>query len=238
MICAMPRSGSNYLCQLLASTDMLGNPLEFFNKAAGERTVDPNRPMRPRRQLDVIRTAGATRNGIYAVKLLPPHYLHVSKRIDLFGELPNLKVVRLFRRDILGQAISLSRVRQTGQFMASYPATTTPTYSANSIRSCLSALQEQEALWDEAMRRHGVQPLTFEYEDVMRDPQHAVDQVAMLMGLVAPMPINPALVAVTVQRDDSSVAWRRRFLDETGDEFRHLAEIAMRPSPTGSASAS
>ncbi|MGP8122502.1 MAG: Stf0 family sulfotransferase [Xanthobacteraceae bacterium] len=30
-ICTMPRSGSNFLCQLLASSGCLGRPLEYFN---------------------------------------------------------------------------------------------------------------------------------------------------------------------------------------------------------------
>ncbi len=227
MVCATPRSGSNYLCQLLASTNVLGNPLEFLNMAGGKSYPYPERPPKPRRQLDVIRSAGATRNGIYALKLLPPHYYFASAKVDLFHDLPNLKLVRLRRRDLLGQAISLARVRQTGQFMASYPTAAQPTYSQKLIRTCIRALHEQEALWDEIMLRQGVQPLTFEYEDVMRSPQDAVDRVAALMGLVPPVPIDPAMVLVTIQRNDITNAWRQRFLAETGAEFHELASSTV-----------
>jgi LPS sulfotransferase NodH len=223
MILATPRSGSNYLCELLASTGKLGNPLEFLNMAGGERYADPDRPPKPRRQLGVIRTRGATGNGIYAVKLLPANYLFARRKVDLFSDLPNLKVVRLRRRDLLGQAISLSRVRQTGQFMSSYPSTAEATYSERGIRSCLKALLGQEAMWDDVLSEAGVQPLALDYEDVMRDPQRAVDQVAALMGVAPPVPIDPAVVMVTIQRDRSSDEWRRRFLADTGEEFRHLA---------------
>ncbi len=68
-----------------------------------------------------------------------------------------------------------------------------------------------------------MQPLVFDYEDVMRNPQHAVDQVAALMGVAPPVPIDPALVMVTIQRDRTSDAWRQRFLADTGEEFRHLS---------------
>ena len=79
-----------------------------------------------------------------------------------------------------------------------------------------------ESAWDQVMLELGVQPLTLEYEDVMRDPQIAVDQVAALMGFGARPPINPASVLVAVQRDDESENWRERFLADTGEEFQHL----------------
>jgi LPS sulfotransferase NodH len=224
MICATPRSGSNYLCQLLASTGQLGHPLEYFNTAGQRKDTDPKYPKDPRAQIDIVRSMGATPNGIYAVKVLPLQYQRARKKVDLFHELPNLKFLRLRRRDLLGQAISLSRVEQTGQIMASDRARRKPIYDAQYIRSCIRALQARESIWDQVMIEFGVQPLTVEYEDVMRNPQSAVDQVAALMGLAALPPINPALVLVTVQRDGESEAWRQRFLAETGEEFRHLAD--------------
>jgi hypothetical protein len=37
IIFATPRSGRNYFCELLASTNMLGNPLEFLSVVGGRR---------------------------------------------------------------------------------------------------------------------------------------------------------------------------------------------------------
>jgi len=222
MICATPRSGSNYLCQLLASTGQLGKPLEYFNTGSRRRHTDPEYPKDRRAQIDIIRSIGATPNGLYAVKVLPLQYCRVRKRVDLLRELPNLKFVRLRRRDLIGQAISLSRARQTGQIMASNRPRTKPIYDPRDIKNCIRALQARESIWDQVMREAGTQPLTLDYEDVMRDPQAAVDQVATLMGLAASPPINPVLVRVTVQRDRETEAWRQRFLADTGGEFRYL----------------
>jgi LPS sulfotransferase NodH len=222
MICATPRSGSNYLCQLLASTGQLGKPLEYFNTGSRRKHTDPNYPKDRRAQIDIIRSMGATPNGIYAVKVLPLQYCRARKRVDLFRELPSLKVVRLRRRDLVGQAISLSRARQTGQIMSSNRTRTSPIYDVKDIKSCIRALQARESVWDQVMLEFDIRPLIFEYEDVVRDPQAAVDQVAALMGLAASPPINPALVRVTVQRDRETEDWRQRFLADTGGEFRHL----------------
>lgn len=223
VICATPRSGSNYLCQVLASTGQLGNPLEYFNTPGRQRHTDPNYPKDPRAQIDIVRSMGATPNGIYAAKVLPVQYYRVRKKVDLFHELPNLKFVRLRRRDLLGQAISAVRAEQTGQITASDRARKEPIYDAQDIRHSIRAVQARESIWDQVMLEFGVQPLTFEYEDVMRDPQAAVDQVAALMGLAASPPLNPALVRVTVQRDRETEAWRQRFLADADEEFRHLA---------------
>lgn len=221
VICATPRSGSNYLCQLLASTGQLGKPQEYFNTHARQKFSDPGYPRDRHAQIDAVRSIGATPNGIYAVKILPLQYSRVTRKVDLFRMLPHLELVRLHRRDLLGQALSLSRVRQTGQIMASKQANAVPVYKVEDIKTCIRDLQTREAIWDQVMREFGVQPLTLAYEDVMRDPQAAIDQVARLMGL-APIPVNPALVRVTVQRDSETAAWRQRFLADTGDAFRHL----------------
>jgi len=222
MICTTPRSGSNYLCQLLASTGQLGNPIEYFNTRGRRKHTDPKYPKDASAQIDIIRSMGATPNGIYAVKVMPLQYYRATKRLDLRHELPNLKFVRLRRRDLLGQALSVARVRQTGQFRASNRARKKPIYDAQDIRSCIRAVRAGESIWDQVMLEFGVQPLTLEYEDVMRDPQTAVDQVAALMGLGASLPINPAQVLVTVQRDRETEAWRQRFLADADEEFRSL----------------
>jgi trehalose 2-sulfotransferase len=222
MICTTPRSGSNYLCQLLASTGQLGNPIEYFNTRSRRKHTDPKYPKDRRGQLDIVRSMGATPNGIYAVKVMPLQYSRATKEVDIFRELPNLQLVRLRRRDLLGQAISVARVQQTGQFRASNQVSGKPVYDAQDIRNCLHAVRARESMWDQLMFEFGMQPLTLEYEDVMRDPQAAVDQVSALVGLAASPPIDFARVLVTVQRDRETDAWRQQFLADTGDEFRHL----------------
>jgi LPS sulfotransferase NodH len=43
-ICATPRSGSNFLSQLLESTGRLGRPLEYFNGPARRELTWPDYP--------------------------------------------------------------------------------------------------------------------------------------------------------------------------------------------------
>lgn len=223
LICATSRSGSTYLCRLLASTGLLGNPREYFNTDGRRKRDDPAYPASRRRQLDLIRTVGATSNGIYAVKIIAPQLEEIGGRVDPLRDLPNLAAVRLRRNDVLGQAISLARARQTGQYLASDAARASPSYNANMIRSCLRSVHDQDAIWDALERQRRLIPLAIAYEDVLRNPQQAVDRIAALMGLTVPAPVDQALFAQPIQRDGTSAEWRERFLAETGDEFRHLA---------------
>ena len=49
-ICTAPRSGSNFLCQLLAGTGLLGRPLEYFNGPGRRYFDDPSYPDDPARR--------------------------------------------------------------------------------------------------------------------------------------------------------------------------------------------
>jgi len=215
MVCAIPRSGSKYLDDLLVSTRVLGSPREFFNTDA-RRRHDPDYPAGCRRQTLRILTDGATPNGIYAVKIFPSHLQRVQAKLDLFRALPNLHLVKLTRRDILGQAISFARAQQTGEF-ASYSASSRqPVYDHAMIRACLEGILRDQRVWDDIMARNAFPYITLEYESVVEDPQGAVDQVARLMGVKLPVPVDFARVRNEVQRDDINDAWRAKYLAETG----------------------
>jgi len=238
LICSSPRSGSTYLCELLASTGVLGIPREYLNVEGRWGELDPNRPGDLRPLLKRVLKAGATPNGIYGLKAHADHFAAVAAVVDPLRALPNLKFVSIRRRDILGQAISWARAAQTGQFKAADRLLRTPTYDAANIRTILGMLGAQHAAWDRLFAEIACAPVHVEYESLVQNPQRDVDRVAQLMGITSPVPIVPRLVKTTIQRDDLNAAWRRRFLDETGDEFRRLADPAMPPSPPNPASAS
>ena len=219
MICATSRTGSTYLCQLLSSTGVLGNPREYFNTAGQRRRFDPAYPTDRQAQLDIVRTRGATGNGIYAVKIIGPQLLSLAGSTDPFRDLPNLAVVRIRRRDRLGQAISLARARQTGQFIATDQPRGAPAYDAGAIRHGLRSIERQEAVWDAALAQLGLQPLPITYEDIVADPQAVVDRIAAHLGLAMPVKVDQAVVTHTMQRDEQSAEWRARFLAEGGDDL-------------------
>jgi LPS sulfotransferase NodH len=240
IICATARTGSSFFDELLSSTGVLGRPQEYFSYIA-RRHSEPDYPSDPRKQLRMIRTAGATPNGIYGVKLLASHFKLIDGRVDPFQDLPNARLIRLRRLDLLDQAISLARAEQTGKYGSRLPAKPPLGYDAAHIRACTQTLRDEEARLDAMIAEVGATPISLDYETLIADPQAAVDRVAALMEIAEPTPIRWQKVHSRIQRDEISAEWRRRFLAEVGPGLQELpraAAAATPPSPPGSASAS
>lgn len=216
-ICTSGRSGSNLLCQYLSSTGMLGNPLEYFNGSGRRLLGYPEYPDDPSRQIDWILTAGATPNGIYGLKIFPAQAEMVEKSIRWTELLPDLKFVLLKRRDILGQALSAVRALQTEQWRAAMPARGPAMYDGAQIYERLQSAARDYARWDIFFARKAAMPTIIAYEDLLAEPQSAVDQVADLFGLHGQARAVAERVDLKIQRDATTEQWRTRFLAEYRD---------------------
>jgi trehalose 2-sulfotransferase len=217
-ICTSPRSGSNFLCQHLSGTGLLGHPLEYFNWGGRRYFDDPDYPKDIADQVGKILTMGATPNGIYGLKLFAHQHDWISGEVNWVDALPNLHFVLLTRRDLLGQAISWARALQTGQYRSSQPMAQKPVFDAGLIQSQLDALVRERARWEMFFARTGIEPLRLEYETIIEDPCHAVRQVAELMGVDALPNLGPGKVlTVELQRDALNLEWADRFRAERGN---------------------
>ena len=210
-LCGDARAGSVFLTQLLASTDKLGRPWEFFHDSRTARRIVRD----PVAALDHLARQAATPNGVYGLKVFTPHF-DLVRKARWAERLPRLGFVHLTRRDLLGQAISLTRAVQTGRYKFGQ-AGGEPRYDRRKIADALARLAWGQGRWESWFARNGLAPLRLAYEEVVAAPQAAVDQIAALVGLAEPAPIDMSRVAVRVQRDVSSEEWRDRFLREAGD---------------------
>jgi len=215
-ICTSGRSGSNLLCQYLSSTGVLGNPLEYFHGDGRRMLGHPEYPDDPVKQIDCILTMGATSNGIYGVKVFPWQCDRVEQSIHWTHLLPDLAFVLLRRRDILGQAISAVRAAQTNQWRSIMAAQGTAKYDGAQIYQRLQGTARDYARWEIFFARKAVTPTLIVYEDMLAQPQSAVDQVAQLFGLGGQALLNQGIDLV-MQRDATTDEWRARFLDEYRD---------------------
>jgi LPS sulfotransferase NodH len=216
-ICTSGRSGSNLLCQYLSSTGVLGNPLEYFNGSGRRLFGYPEYPDDPSGQIGWILTEGTTPNGIYGLKVFPAQVEQAEKSIRWTELLPNLRFVLLKRRDILGQAISAVRALQTEQWRSSMPARGPARYDGAQIYERLQFAARDYARWDIFFARKAVAPTIIAYEDLLTDPQSAVDQVADIFGLRGQARVASERIDLKIQRDATTEEWRARFLDEYRD---------------------
>jgi trehalose 2-sulfotransferase len=217
-ICTEQRTGSSYLCQVLASTGVLGRPLEYFN-GPGMATFQPDYPQNTEDQLREITRQGATDNGVYGVKLFSADFDRIA-RSGWTQRLPNLRFISLIRRDLLGQAISATRLAQTDQYSADVKPVREASYDAKHIAREIHRLAWGQARWAAFFARCGLAPLYLDYDEIAADPQHTAERVAHLLGLGDTIKVNLGEVYTRVQRDSTSDAWRARFIaDAHGGSF-------------------
>jgi LPS sulfotransferase NodH len=219
VVCATPRSGSNYLCQLLASTGVLGRPREYFNAPGRRKYDDPDYPEDPRHQLAQVVSTGATSNRVYGVKVHAFQLGPLLEQLDPFAELPRVRAVRQRRADTLGQALSWARAQQTNQHRAGDAPEGAATYDRALIQASRDFLSRENAWWDDHLARIGVPLLEVRYEDLEADPQREVDRVADFLRVRSAV-VRPEVVEVTRQRDAVTAAWRERYLAEEADSAR------------------
>jgi trehalose 2-sulfotransferase len=213
-ICTTPRSGSSILAEMLSATGRLGNPRESFNRFGSlSRELYGGRWDIEERFTDIM-TRGATPNGVYALKVFTHQHDEVAKLEKWTARLPEMRHVVLRRGDMLAQAISWARARQTGSFSSAQPEKAAPEYSARQIRKRLRLILESNARWDAYFAANGLKPLRLQYEDVIRDPQAAIDAIAALMGVSGPCRYDAATLKHERQADSINAQWRERFVAE------------------------
>ncbi|WP_430910462.1 Stf0 family sulfotransferase [Methylobacterium sp. sgz302541] len=216
-VCTLPRSGSNFFCDVLGSTGVLGHPREYFNGVARRGYDDPTYPDDPHEQIARILTMGATPNGIYALKIFPGLHDVVAPHLRWTEVLPNLKFVRFRRRDILGQAISWVRAAQTQRFRITDPGHGEPVYDAEAIGLRVRQICQRGARWDMFFARTGLPAIEIVYETFLDDPDAGVNGVARWLDLPGDLHVDIAQSRFRMQRDDVNAAWRARFVAEQGD---------------------
>lgn len=221
LICTSPRSGSNHLAGLMATAG-LGNPLEWFG---GRRVLElPNYPRDPRAQVLRALKDGRSPSGIYAVKLFASQFSQVAKTVDLPASLPGLRYVRLTRRDLLGQAISWARARQTGRFRSTEAAQNSPRYDGAAIAEALEKIMLENLAWDIWLARNGLSFLSLTYEELLANPRASLVKVAHLVDAeITFESTSGPNSGLEIQRDTVNTEWRERFLSQYSDTSKFQA---------------
>jgi LPS sulfotransferase NodH len=211
MLAAEERSGSEYLCQLMGATRRLGRPSEYLNTYWMRRFV-PDYPEAVDAQLAIAHRVGTTANGCFAMKTHPAHVDRLLQGGSVAVAFPNPVFVRLYRRDLVAQAVSLYRARASDRYHAFVAAGREVGFDGEAIRQCLFELVRSRGRCEVYFARNGIEPLAIAYEDLAADPYAAVRANGRRVGEA----VGPQDVVVTVplqvQRDDISALWKQRFV--------------------------
>jgi len=243
ILCANPRSGSTMLCDLMASTGVLGKPQSFYRPESildwaqqlgvrGDHATGASEFERA--YLTAIRKHGTDSSGTFGLRLMWESVEGLVDRISaLFPEqqcdaalferaFGSPLYVNLVREDKVAQAVSLIRAAQSGQWHLSSDGsvrqgTKEPlpvTYDAQTIEKEIASLTRVDAAWQTWFAAQDLSPLQVTYEDLARDPQ------SVLRPLLTAVDRDPAMArdvepATSKMADAESKQWIERYRSES-----------------------
>ena len=223
MLATLPRTGSTYVSHLLWSSGCLGAPLEYLNFLPGSPYAIAHG--QPDKQTALWRSVLQRRtspNGVFGVKCFSLQLRELQRDNPsllqevfetVFPKGRRAQVVRLKRRDSVAHAISYARAALSGVWRKEQEmrATSSVDYSDRAIDEARALLDQQEADWDMLFEEIGVEPLTLWYEDVVAQPDAAVQEVASHIGVDVDPAATVAIPEVERQSQDDSKRWAERY---------------------------
>jgi trehalose 2-sulfotransferase len=210
-LCFTNRSGSNYLAQVMASTGAFNEAEEVFLA----ETVLDHAVARQMRSLDDYmiflrhRLAGAddrltAKLGLWQLVMLAE-----------IGLLPrDARYLLIYRRDLLGQAISTSIAFQNNHWTSEHPKDRSDdalVYSREVIAQTIADIETHLNLFEAAFELMGVTPHRVQYEDLVENPQAVVDGIGAWMGMPG-LRIQPQQIRLRRQANGVNANWRARYL--------------------------
>jgi LPS sulfotransferase NodH len=216
LICSVPRSGSNLLCELLFATGVAGVPTELFHP-------DFMRVLKERWELgpddDYVRFLLARKtgpNGVFGAKANWGQYEEFFGDTDPRGLFPDLRLVYTRRDDHLRQAISWVRALQSMRWVSTSARPRQERavrFDRAHIARLLGRIEREEQAWNELFGRLGAEPLTVVYEDLVADHETAVRRTLDFIGVAPPatLALAPTLEPLA---DALSDEWAERYRAE------------------------
>jgi trehalose 2-sulfotransferase len=213
IICSGQRSGGHYLGHLMYSTGAMGYPLEYFNPDHLARWTALSGCGETSGVVGYIRSRRTSPNGCFGIKADFEQFAFAVCDCDFNALFPRCRFILIERRDLLGQAISLVRARQTNQWISLHERTGQTKYDRQAIEEAMTYSLEENASWLRYFAALGQEYMEVGYESLVENPAEVIGRIAVYLG-VAPVQIRFDLVLPQKQADVESEQWRQQFQRE------------------------
>ena len=184
IIASTPRSGSHMLGHAMSATGAMGVPFEYCQGSNLNRWSKMMAKSDPREVLRSIMARRTSRNGVFSIKLHPRQLRHIGGFQAALEFFPNPYFVKIYRSNLLKQAVSMSLAQQTGVWISGQESNgNTPEYSHESIARNLEKLAVMVDEWDRHISEAGLPSIGFEYQEVARSTPAVLARIAEHCGI-------------------------------------------------------
>ncbi|MGH7267033.1 MAG: Stf0 family sulfotransferase [Candidatus Rokuibacteriota bacterium] len=194
LVCATPRSGGGFLCEVLRQTGLAGVPDDYFSAAAVRRLAERAGVEDFAGYLRWVLEEGSTPNGVFGAMLGQSDLAGLGRRLGLVREtpprevaarlaaaLPGLRYVRVIPGEGVRQVMSGARAAAAGRRPRPRLG-----HDGALIARRHRAIEAGEAAWRRFFERSGVEPIVVAHEALCRDYQGAARRVLARLGIAAP----------------------------------------------------
>lgn len=225
LVCSTPRSGSNWLGDVLRQCGG-GVPMEYFEASAMARLGRRWGTQKMDAYLAALHHHRTTADGVFGAKIHWHQLLMLCDRVGveprpgrILGLLrqltPNPTFVHLSRDDHVRQAVSLRIAEATGDYAAigADPSDAPPVaYDFDAVHTRYRALQRQSQRWPQLLSAMGVAPVSITYEQL--GDTDAVAGLLDALDLDVPDDLSSLRPATRRQSSDAKDAMVERFRDD------------------------
>ncbi len=199
----------------LYETKKFGFPLEYANPANLAEWKKRLGVVDIVEVISELQNRRTSANGVFGIKI---HYSHIrqfggfSKMVELF---PNAYYVLLSRRDVLGQAISLSIAKQTGVWIYGQKSMKeNPEYSFVDIDNCFRSILLDNSAWRYALLASGSNFIELNFEEVQNNISRAIEAIARFIEI--DIHNNDILKQQKTHKQSNKINedWKKKFIFE------------------------
>lgn len=257
LICSSQRTGSTLLVHLLRKTGVLGYPSERFREfltqriEAGTLSYDSIVPH--------VFSTFQTSNGVFGVKVHGHQYSHFQRAVaglesdfgaEIKQSLEGAVYISLSRRDVVAQAVSLWRAKETllyhdfispmkllkqlPRYLTRAPSEkrAVPVYDYQLLKAALLEILQERRVWEQVFSEQRIKPLILYYEDFTTELSGTLKTLAEEMGVSIPLRKRVSAAPCRKLADSDSVAIGKRFVNDLAQADRDLHRQVQREMET------
>ncbi len=249
IICATPRSGTTFLCDLLTETGIAGRPDSFFRlqsrrwwaehlNVSTEKWTSVN--AFDQHFLSAVLQEGTGQTSAFGMRLMWRDFDSLLKELNsIYPGIANDKAklsaafgppqfIHLSREDKVAQAVSRLKAEQSGLWHINADGTErerlspefSPVYDAQVISDLVLEYERHDTAWNNWFAQQDIKPLHIKYEELAIDPPTTLAKILSAIGL-DPTVAKTAQPNTKRMANKESYEWVSRFRSD-----KHSNEVS------------